>query len=427
MTRAIVIAAILCAGAARARADEISDYDPQSKAWNGLASFVAVAEGAGYEVVPVAALQWGDLDRGDVLVLVYPMQRVDPERLNAFLEAGGSALVADDFGEAKDALARLGFVRAEVGEAKADSYYDDRMYAPIASNVASHPITEGVDHVVANHPAVLTRIEGATAVVSFANGDAIVVAGERGPGRFAVVSDPSIFINRMLQFPGNLRLANNLMRWLGRGHAKRIVLLRGDVPMYGDPKPFIDDAGAGELGRALGDLNRWLDEGNGWFLKEGSMRLISAILAAILIAAALFAMPLWRRGAVDGAWLRFTRPEAADDPTRAVALADGGDTNLRVAAAVLRDAVTAAVAQAIGVPDPLYGMSKAQLVSALHEAKGPRAAEAFAKMYSRLRELPSRGQAAAPYGGIHVSRYEFDRLYEEARALYRTLGEELEP
>jgi len=26
-----------------------------------------------------------------------------------------------------------------------------------------------------------------------------------------------------------------------------------------------------------------------------------------------------------------------------------------------------------------------------------------------------------------VSRVEFDRLYDEARALYRTLGEELEP
>jgi hypothetical protein len=424
--RALVILALLLA-TQRARADEIADYDPQSKAWNGLASFVAVAEGAGYEVVPVAALQWGDLDRGDVLVLVYPMQRVDPQRLASFLEAGGSALVADDFGEAKDALARLGFVRAEVGEAKSDSYYDDRMYAPIASNVAQHPITEGVDHVVTNHPAVLTRVEGATAIVSFANGDAIVVAGERGPGRFAVVSDPSIFINRMLQFPGNLRLANNLMRWLGRGHAKRIVLLRGDVPMYGEPKPFIDDAGAGQLGRALGDINRWLDERNEWLLTGPAMRLVAGILAVILIAAALFAMPLWRRGSVDGAWLRFTRPEAADEPTRAVAQVDAGDANLRVAAAVLRDAVGAAIAQAIGVADPMMGMSKAQLVSALHEARGPRAAEAFAKMYSRLRELPSRSQAAAPYGGIHVSRYEFDRLYEEARSLYRTLGEELEP
>src|SRR6185437_9145869 len=110
----------------------------------------------------------------------------------------------------------------------------------------------------------------------------------------------------------------------------------------GQPKSFIDDAGAGQLGRALGDMNRWLDERNEWLLTGPAMRLVAGILAVILIAAALFAMPLWRRGSVDGAWLKFTRPEAADEPTRAVALVDAGDANLRVAAAVLRDAVGAA-------------------------------------------------------------------------------------
>src|SRR5207245_753722 len=151
-----------------------------------------------------------------------------------------------------------------------------------------------------------------------------------GAGRFALVADPSIFINRMLQFPGNLRLATNLVRWLGRGHAHRIVLLRGDVPMYGDPRPFIDDAGAGELGRAMGDINHWLDERNEWLLTAPAMRLVAGVLALLLVIAAFAAMPAWRRGSVDGAWLRFVRPEAADDPTRAVAVADAGAANLRV-------------------------------------------------------------------------------------------------
>jgi Domain of unknown function (DUF4350) len=222
--RAVVTLALLVGlgASSRARAQgDLDDYDPSSHSWKGLASFKAVAEGLGYEVVPVAALQWGDLDRGDVLVLVYPLQRLDPQRLASFLEAGGSALVADDFGEAKDALARLGFVRGEVGQPKADAYWDDRVYAPIATTIARHPTTTDVDRVVTNHPAVLTRVEGAVPVVSFSTGDAVVVAGERGPGRFVVVADPSIFINRMLQFPGNLKLATNVLRWLGRGHAPR--------------------------------------------------------------------------------------------------------------------------------------------------------------------------------------------------------------
>jgi hypothetical protein len=157
------------------------------------------------------------------------------------------------------------------------------------------------------------------------------------------------------------------------------------------------------------------------------MRLVAGVLAVLLIVGAIFAMPAWRRGSVDGTWLRFVRPEPADEPTRAIALVDAGDGNLRVAAAVLRDAVAAAVATAVGVKDPLYGMSKAELVTALRAARGDDAAAAFERIYTRLRELPTRSQAAAPYGGVHVSRYEFDRLYEEARALYRTLGEELEP
>jgi hypothetical protein len=422
--RALIAAAVLFALDAPARAD-IPDYDPTSKAWNGMASFVAVAEGAGYEVVPVAALQWGELDRDDVLVMVYPQEWVDPQRLASFLEAGGSALIADDFGMARDAFTRLGLARAEVGEPNAGAYWDNRMYAPIAASIAQHPITAGVDQVVTNHPAVLTRVEGATPVVSFGNGDAVVVAGERGPGRFAVVSDPSIFINRMLEFPGDLRLTTNLLHWLGRGHAKRIVLLRGDVPMFGEPRAFIDDAGAGTLGRALGDLNHWLEGSTIWLLTGPAMRLVTGILAAILVVALLLAIPLWRRGAVDGAWLRFRRPEPADEPGRAIARADAGEANLRVPAAVLRDAIAAAVAHAIGVPaDPMFGMSERELTDAIGAAKGRAAADAFAKLYPRLRALPSRTQAAAPYAGTHVSRQEFDRLYDDARALYRTLGEE---
>ena len=422
--RRVVIAAAILLLATPARAD-IPDYDPSSKAWNGMASFVAVAEGAGSEVVPVAALQWGELDRDDVLVMVYPQEWVDPQRLASFLEAGGAALVADDFGQAKDAFTRLGLARAEVGEPNATAYWDNRMYAPIAASIAQHPITAGVDQIVTNHPAVLTRVEGATPVVSFSNGDAVVVAGERGPGRFAVVSDPSIFINRMLEFPGDLRLATNLLHWLGRGHAKRIVLLRGDVPMFGQPRAFIDDAGAGPLGRALGDLNHWLEGSTVWLLTGPAMRLVTGILAAILVVAVLLAIPLWRRGAVDGAWLRFLRPEPADDAARAIASTDRGEANLRVPAAVLRDAVAAAVAHAIGVPaDPMFGMSERELTDALAAARGRAAADAFARLYPRLRALPSRSQAAAPYAGAHVSRQEFDRLYDDARALYRTLGEE---
>lgn len=410
--------------AAPAAPTELADYDPTSRAWNGLAGFVGMASGAGYEVAPVATLEWGDLDRDDILVLMYPLERVDPSRLSAFLEAGGAAMIADDFGQARDAIARLGFIRAEVGTPQASAYWRDRSYAPIATNLAPHPITLGVDRVVTNHPAVLTHVEGATAVVSFGGGEALIVAGERGFGRFALVADPSIFINRMLQFPGNFAVSSNLLRWLGRGHARRVVLVRGDVPMYGEPRPFIDDAGAGSLGRAMGDINRWLEGGNEWLLTPNAMKAIAGALAFLLIGAALLAMPAWRRGAVSGEWLRFARPAAGDDIAHAVARADRGDSNYRIAAAVLRDAVAAAIGAAIDVRDPLYALDRPALIERVTAARGADAGRALTLLYTRLRELPTRGQATAAYGGLHVSRHEFDRLYDDAATLYRTLGQE---
>ena len=93
---------------------ELADYDPQSTAWNGMASFVALAEGMGFEVVPVSSLEWSDLSDNDILFLVYPLQRVDPGRLAAFVQVGGNVLIADDFGESKEAMSALGLLRAEV-------------------------------------------------------------------------------------------------------------------------------------------------------------------------------------------------------------------------------------------------------------------------------------------------------------------------
>src|SRR5438045_7824942 len=105
--------------------------------------------------------------------------------------------------------------------------------------------------VVTINPAGLTEVSGPTAGIGFGAGKgAVVVAGEQGTGRFIVVSDPSILINRMLEFPGNVALAVNMLRWLDRdGRAKRVVLLRGDVPMYGEPRAFIDDANMTPFGR----------------------------------------------------------------------------------------------------------------------------------------------------------------------------------
>jgi hypothetical protein len=413
------------APAAPAAAPTADDYDPTSHAWNGLASLVALAEGLGFSVTPVTALEWSELSADDILILVYPLQRVDPSRLDAFVEAGGNVVLADDFGEGKDALAGMGLLRAELGSVRAERYQDGLVWAPIATARAAHPLAAEVGDLVTNHPAALTRVEGATAVLGFADG-AVVVAGERGPGRFVAISDPSILINRMLQFRGNLTFATNLLRWLDRGgRARHVVLLRGDVPMYGEPRPYIDDAEAGAVGRGVRELNAWLHDREAWLLTEPAMRGVALVLAFALLVLVLVALPVRRGPVIDGAWLRFGRPERRDEPHAVVAATERGAGSLLVLACVLRDQLQHVLAEVVDRKEPLYTVAEAELVARLRAARGPAAGAALRRVYGRLRALPSRGQAAAPWGTDRFPRRDFDALYADVAELCRTLGRPL--
>ncbi len=436
LARGLALAAALAiasGGAPRPAAaqEPLADYDPDSREWNGLYTFTRTAAGLGLEVRTVSSLEWGELDDGDILVLLYPLQRVDPSRLTAFVQAGGHVLIGDDFGQAGDALARLGLLRADVGTPQAPSYYRSRLYAPVARPLAAdHPLAQGVDEVVTNHPAVLTEVRGATPVIGFGEAEgAIVVAGGHGTGRFVVVSDPSVFINRMLQFPGNLTLAVNTLRWLDRGgRADRVVLLRGDVPMFGEPRPFIDDAGMGAFGRSIAGVNRWLEQRNDWLLTPVAMRVIGGLLAIALALLAIAAMPPWRRLPLDGRWLRLLRPDRPADLPRIVAAHDHRRArNFLLPAAVLRDGVAAALARVTGTVDPLHQLPERELVERVSEARGAAAGQALARVHRRLRALPARQQAAAPWSRGRVSRRELHDLHADVGDLYRTLGVDPDP
>lgn len=416
----------LCALAGPARAEDGGDdYDPYSSQWNGMSSFVGLAEGMGFEVGVVSALEWGDLSANDILVLVYPLQRVDPARLGAFVQAGGNVVIADDFGEGKDAMQALGFLRAELTSVRATKYQNGQLWAPIATARGDHPLATDVGEIVTNHPAALTQVQGATVVAGFDDG-ALVVAGERGNGRFVAISDPSVLINRMLQFGGNVQLATNTLRWLERGgRARRVVLLRGDVPMYGDPRPFIDDSKSGQLGRTIADLNFWLSQRREWLLTPGAMKALAAILAVSLLLLALVALPVRRGPKIDGAWLRFGRPARRDEAHALVSSADRDAGSNLVLACILRDQVQIVLAGVTGKLEPLYTISESHLVGEVTRLRGPSAGAALSRVYRRLRALPSRGQAAAPWSAGHLPRRDFDLLYKDVADLCRTLGSEL--
>lgn len=426
---ALALAAALVARPATAQdaAPELeAEYNPYSQDWNGLASFKGLAEGMGFEVEPVNTLEWGEVGADDILFLVFPLTRVDPAKLGAFVRAGGHVVIADDFGDAKDALAAMGLLRAEIAQPRATRFYEGRPFAPIANASGDHPIAREVGDVVTNHPAVFKNVDGADTVVALDEG-ALVVAGERGSGRFVAISDPSIFINRMLQFPGNVALTSNILNWLDRGNrrARNVVLLRGKTSMFGDPRPYIDDARAGEVGRSVADLNQWLSQADTWLLTATAMKVLAATLAGFLLILALVALPVRRGPKIDGGWLRFNRPQRRDEPHGLVVAADAGHGSNLVLACILRDHVQRLLAELTGKAEPLYTVPESQLVAELSKAKGTSAAVALTRVYRRLRALPSRGQAAAPWSAGHLARREFDTLYKDAAELCRSLGSDL--
>ena len=61
----------------------------------------------------------------------------------------------------------------------------------------------------------------------------------------------------------------------------------------------------------------------------------------------------------------------------------------------------------------------------LVEPKGVMAGTALARVYKRLRALPGRGHAAAPWSQGNLPRREFDALFKDVAELCRTLGAEL--
>jgi hypothetical protein len=416
--RALLVLMLL---ASRAHAQS-GDYDPYSQAWNGMSSFVGLAEGMGFEVTAVSQLEWDELSSTDILVMVYPLQRVDPSDLTSFINAGGHAIIADDFGDSKEAMAALGLLRAESTVPQAATHWKGHLHAPIAQARAGHPLANDVGELVTNHPAMLTQLDGVTTIAGFENG-AVVVAGERGSGRFVGIADPSILINKMLLFRGNVQLATNMLRWLDRNRrARRVVLLRGDTPMYGDPRPFIDDARAGELGRSIADLNLWstsdavaADDDR----DEGARR--DARDRAALDGAVRPALPPRPESTAENT----VQPARRRDEPRPRHRHESRHRLEPRARLHLAHHVQVLVAGVTGKTEPLYTLSEGQLVNEVSRQRGATAGVALSRVYRRLRALPSRGQASAPWSAGHLARRDFDLLYRDVAELCRTLGAEL--
>lgn len=403
------------------------DYDARSGAWNGLSDFSLLARGDGFEVVVVDEIDWDDLEANDLLVLLYPTRAVEANDVAAFVHNGGSLVYADDFGQSEKVFNRLAMLREASWGVSATRYYDDLPFAPIAVPIApQHPLARGVDQLVTNYPAIFTEVRGAEVVFGFGSGQAVVVAGEVGAGRFVALGDPSVLINGMIVFPGNFRFATNLLRYFHGGRPRgRVVILAGDFHMRGVPSRRLDaDGWSGALGAQLRDLDRWFEDINSYYLQPAALRALAIVAAALVALFAAMAVPLRRGVPLDGRWTR-ARPD--DDGGRAVIAAldhDASRDSYLVPASALRDAINARLAPLCDSGDPLGALTASELLARVEARAGARARAVLAPLCETLRRLPEQARAATVWpidDRRFVSRREFLELDRRAGELYRAL------
>lgn len=344
--RALLAAILLRPTAARAQ----DDYQLASQQWNGLSEVGALSQALGIDIVEVGSLDLSTLGPATPLLVLYPASDLPAADMLRFLRGGGRLAVADDFGSGGAILERLGVERSTEPVANPPSAWNDNANLPLAVPRQAHPLNAGVDELATNHPATLRS--PLPPVFDFGTPDrSVVVAGAVGEGRVVLISDPSVLINNMLQFAGNRRFAENLLRYLAAAPGSRILILRRNFTLTGTVQgtdPGAPDRGADEFFAAF---NAFLGGLGAPTFGEPALRAIGTLALAALVLVLLFIIPL-RGRLYDGRWLH---PSAR--PTRAgfvgkVQLFRGGGVNYLVPALVYRRELEASLVGSLGLRPP---------------------------------------------------------------------------
>jgi hypothetical protein len=398
------------------------DYDVNNlQGWNGLSTLAALAEGSGLQVLQRQTIDWEELDSNDLLLLIYPTNHLDSGNLVTFIRNGGRVLIADDFGAGDSVLGKLGARRTFAVEAT--EYHDNHLFAPIAHPVGKHQLSRGVPKLTTNHPGAIRNLEGGmTSVFEFSQNETLVATGRIGAGRYVALADPSVLINRMLQFEGNLSFAINLLRYLARpGESDRMVILSGNIHLAGVPRNQHDDGTwRGGASVKVATVDRFLDELNRWLFTARSLRIVTVIFAVLLGLLAFFTLPANRQRPLDGSW---TKPGAEElgHLTQTYESA-GSRTNFLLPAAIQRDNVNTALELALNTEDPLFALTEQQLIAATHRMLGLNTSLALKDLLPKLRNIPQRAQAASHWEPRFLGRAEFETIHHTATRLFDQLA-----
>lgn len=294
------------------------DYRLDNTSWNGLSRFAALLKEANVNYEVEQDLSWGEVEPTDILFFLYPQRQSGAAPmagpLSEFLARGGRAILADDFGSSSESIAQLGITRSTALPPELAAYADNPAL-PFAAPVGGHRLTENVGLLLTNHPAVffseLTPVFVLGKPIESREPSSllpgVVVEGGREDGRLIAISDPSIFINAMIAYPGNTQFAKNLIADMV-GEASGGKKLRIFVGAFSERGRLEDEAEeernelVSELQKRLEEFNQWLDSFSEYSPQRELVRPLTLLLLFPTLLA-LFVRMLQSAPRYDGHWL----------------------------------------------------------------------------------------------------------------------------
>jgi hypothetical protein len=211
-------------------------FSSYNTAWDGASDLRESAQAVGTDATVIRTMEPYDGPTAaaeTVAFVLAPREPYSPNetaRLRQFLQRGGTLVVADDFDTvANPLLDGLGANSRINGTLLRDErHMHQGPTLPVANNVSLHPLTTGVDSVTLNHASAVAP-NGATVLVGtsgFAYADRnrngqlddterldsypVITVESAGAGTLIVAGDPSLFINVMVERPGNAAFVRNL-------------------------------------------------------------------------------------------------------------------------------------------------------------------------------------------------------------------------
>jgi hypothetical protein len=399
---------------------EETDFLPDSVAWNGTSELSDVAAGMRLRVELLELLDWAQLPARASLLLIYPQTEVDPDDVVAFLERGGSLLIADDFGGARPLLQRLGIERHDGAGIRAARTHDGNPHLPIASaGPARHPLNAGLGEVVANHPSYFTS--RLPTLLGFGPAQQLVVAGQVGKGHFIALADPSVLINSMLRFEGNLTFATNLVRHIAPQDREesRMLLATGHFRVKGHvSSSTVETRSAAQ--RFMTEYNTFLGHLNDFALTEPALRALAFVCGSLTLVGLLLFVPLPRR-ALDGHWLRPQGAPRWGFEDQVHRFGRGRLAGATYPAVVLREELEDRLAQIFAAPGPISTIAPDWVVGRARQLGGVEAARVCD---STLKQIPLTMRADESPRARRISRKDLAQAYELGRQLLTLLGQD---